>query len=153
MRTTGIGVGDDDCLLYDQRLREQEPTQSHLKGGEAVRAIAAAVQPANPKEEKTYCVDFDGVLAFHNTGDPIDQIGQPLGPGIKLAKQIKAAGHRLVILTARPKNQHHTIEGWLKGHGVRADLVTNEKPPAEVYIDDRAARWPRNHGHEGGEHE
>jgi hypothetical protein len=63
-----------------------------------------------------------------------------------MAQRIKAAGHRLVILTARPKDTHHAIEGWLKGNGVRADQITNVKPPAEAYIDDRAIEWPKNHG-------
>jgi hypothetical protein len=144
-----MSLGEDRDLLYEKRLGEQEPQQTVFKGNDAVRKLNDAIKKANPrsaKDPKTYCMDLDGVLLHHETGWPIEKFGEPLTPGIQMAKRIKAAGHRLVILTARPKNLHHTIEGILKGVGVKADQVTNMKPPAEVYVDDRAIQWPKNYG-------
>jgi len=136
----------DPEIYYDRRLAEQ----NQLAQGNAspaiqkVKQIAAQIPKAPQTGGYTICMDFDGVLDHHETGDPIDKIGEPLEPGIQLAKQIKKAGHRLVILTARPEQMHDTILGWLKGQGVKADEVTNVKPPAAMYIDDRAAEWPQN---------
>jgi len=136
----------DPEIYYERRLAEQ----NQLAQGNAsqaiqkVKQIAAQIPKAPQTGGYTVCMDFDGVLDHHNTEDPIDKIGEPLEPGIQLAKRIKKAGHRLVILTARPEQMHNTILGWLKGQGVKADEVTNVKPPAAMYIDDRAAEWPRN---------
>lgn len=141
-------LGEDRDYLYERRLVENEPQQQIWHGDQAVKQIQAAIKKSKngPGDPKTYCVDFDSVLAHHETGDPLDKIGEPLTPGIQMAKRIKAAGHKLVILTARPQPMHETINGWLKGQGVRADEVTNVKPPAEMYIDDRAVAWPKNYG-------
>ena len=144
-----MGLGLDRDHLYERRLREQQPAQTHFQGQDAIKRLNDAIKPVQEQPNqnpKTYCMDFDGVLHQHETGQGPGPLGEPLSPGLQMAKRIKAAGHKLVILTARPRDQHHTIHGWLKGHGVRADEVTNVKPPAEMYIDDRAEHWPRNAG-------
>ena len=98
------------------------------------------------KEEKpgTCCMDFDGVLCHHESEWPIENIGEPLKPAIELAKFIKACGHKLVILTSRPTRTFEAVSGWLEANGVEVDEVTNTKPPAFLYIDDRARKYPRN---------
>jgi hypothetical protein len=147
-----MGLGFDRDHLYERRLREQQPAQTHFQGQDAIKRLNDAIKPVQEQPHqnpKTYCMDFDGVLHQHETGEGPGPLGEPLSPGLQMAKRIKAAGHKLVILTARPRDQHHTIHGWLKGHGVRADEVTNVKPPAEMYIDDRAEHWPRNAGAKG----
>lgn len=143
-----MSLGEDRDYLYERRLLENEPQQRIYQGDQAVRQIQAAIKKSRngPDDPKTYCMDFDGVLFHHESGWPLDKIGEPLEPGIRMAKRIKAAGHKLVVLTARPQNQHETISGVLKGQGVRPDSVTNVKPPAEMYIDDRAVAWPKNYG-------
>lgn len=130
-----MSLGFDRDFLYESRLRENDPLKQLEK------SIQTPAPHGNPK---TYCVDFDGVLHYHETGSGPGPLTEPLDPGIKMAKRIKAAGHKLVILTARPEEQHDDILGWLKGNGVKADEVTSVKPPAEAYIDDRAVPWPRN---------
>ena len=142
-------LGYDRDYLYERRLQEQQPAQNHFQGEDAIRRLSDAIKPVQEAPNRnplTYAMDFDGVLHHHHTGDGPGRLTEPLLPGIQLAKRIKAAGHKLVILTARPPDQHDTIQGWLKGHGVKADEVTNVKPPAEMYIDDRAEHWPRNAG-------
>jgi len=131
-------LGFDRDLLYERRLREQDPIQK------LNQSINTPDPHGNPK---TYCVDFDGVLHYHETGDGPGPLGELLKPAIEMAKRIKAAGHKLVVLTARPEEQFEDIKGYLKGHGVKVDEVTNKKPPAVFYIDDRAIPWPRNSGH------
>lgn len=139
----------DPDILYERRLMEQQQMVSGNPDAK-IQQIANQIPKAPQTGGYTVCMDFDGVLDHHETNDPIDKIGAPLSPGIQLAKRIKAAGHRLVILTARPPEMHDTIMGWLKGQGVKADDVTNVKPPAALYIDDRAAEWPQNYA---GQHQ
>jgi len=133
----------DGDALYERRLREQEQ-QIHPDPLTQIKHIQSQIPKASGGKQFTVCMDFDGVLCQHETSDPIDKIGPPLLPGIKLAKQIVASGNKLVILTARPEQMHNTILGWLKGYGVKAYEVTSKKPPAAMYIDDRAEKWPKN---------
>src|ERR1700722_1467806 len=106
-------LGEDSGQLYEERLRRERPKKTIFHGQEAIDKINEAIQkgPPDKGDAKTYCVDFDGVLSHHESGWPLEKIGPPLSPGIKMAKRIKAAGHRLVILTARPKHMHETING------------------------------------------
>jgi len=134
----------DADLLYERRLLEQEQ-QIHPDPVTQIQYIQKQLPRAGGQgKDYTVCMDFDGVLSFHRTGDSIDKIGPPLQPGIQLAKRIVASGLKLVVLTARPEQMHDTILGWLKGQGVKAYEVTNIKPPAALYIDDRAEKWPQN---------
>lgn len=138
-----MSLGWDRDHLYERRLMEQEPTQTHFSGEEAVKKLLQVVD--SYEKPSTVAMDFDGVIAFHKTEWPPEKIGPPLKPGIEVAKRIKAAGHKLVILTAKPKSVHKKIKKWMAEQGVQVDDVTNTKPPAEIYIDDRGMRYPRNY--------
>jgi len=105
--------------------------------------ISEAKSLVQPKQ-KTACVDFDGVLAYHEEGWPITKVGKPLKAGVTLVRNLKAKGYRVVVLTARPKELHSHLGAWLRNNGFQVDAVTNVKPPAEFYIDDRAIRWRKN---------
>jgi hypothetical protein len=134
------GLGFDTDNLYETRLlREQRQKEDLL-----VSKLASTIKPAK-EEPKTYAMDADGVLIYHESEWPPEKIGPPLKPGIEIAKRIKAAGHKLVILTAKPKSCHAKLKAALAKEGVQVDDITNTKPPAELYIDDRAIRWPRNY--------
>jgi phosphoserine phosphatase len=100
-----------------------------------------------PKGIGTACVDLDGTLLYHESGWPIDRLGEPLDPGVRLVKRLKAAGKRVVILTARKPEMHKRIEAHLRRYNIPFDEVTNVKPPADAYYDDKAVRWPKNDGY------
>jgi ribonucleotide monophosphatase NagD (HAD superfamily) len=135
-----MSLGFDDDLLYETRLlREHQQGEDLL-----ISKIAEQIKPAK-EQPKTYTMDMDGVLAHHESHWPPEKIGKLLKPGIEMAKRIKAAGHKLVILTAKPKSVHGKIKALLAKQGVQVDDVTNVKPPAELYLDDRAEKWPRNY--------
>jgi hypothetical protein len=121
-----------------------------LQGQQVVDHINKLLKKSKQPLGNTACMDFDGVLAYHETGDPITKIGEPLKPGIDLAKQIVRQGYKLVVLTARPIKMQDEISDWLKKQGVKAQ-VTNVKPPAELYIDDRAIRYPKNFQNKQGQ--
>jgi hypothetical protein len=116
----------------------------HLQGQEAVNHINRQLRKfAKSHPGKTICVDFDSVVAHHEEHYPLHHIGKALGPGINIIKTAKKLGLKPVILTARPKQFHDKLEDFLKSVGAAAP-VTNEKPPALMYIDDRAERYPKN---------
>ena len=50
-----------------------------------------------------------------------------------------AANYRVVIFTARHDLEH--VSDWLVENGFGRHEVTNRKPRAEVYLDDKALRF------------
>lgn len=94
--------------------------------------------------KKTVVFDFDGVIHSYTSGwKGISNIPDPPVPGIdKALKEIHDAGYEVVIVSTRCSNVFGlmAINTWLKDHGLYqyVDKILKEKPPAIVYIDDRA---------------
>lgn len=96
--------------------------------------------------DEVVCIDFDGVLRSYNGYD------QPVGPGDEPVRGSRDAVEwfvrhkaKVVILTARPERNHWSVRQWLTKHGFPPGLeVTNVKPPAHLYIDDRACRFEQS---------
>lgn len=85
-------------------------------------------------------IDFDGVL--HDAKNPIEgrRMGPPMPDAIEGMKKLQSEGYRLIIHSVRAGNPKH-IEDWCKYYGVPYDEVTNVKPIALWYIDDRGIRF------------
>jgi hypothetical protein len=92
---------------------------------------------------KNVCVDFDSVLAHHEEGDPLHIIRHPLEPGLAIIRTARKLGLKPIVLTARSPQFHQKMEAFLKDNQAPAP-VTNVKPPALMYIDDKAERYPEN---------
>lgn len=105
------------------------------------------------QKQKTICVDFDGVIHSYTHGW---QNGEVYGDLIEGSKECMKffidKGYRVVILTARiqPKysdseEQKGKMTEWLTKNGFLLDQhyheVTNNKPSAIMYIDDKAVRF------------
>lgn len=94
--------------------------------------------------KKTVVFDFDGVIHSYKSGWRGEtEIPDPPVPGIEKALQeIHEAGYEIIIVSTRCKLEQGkaAIENWLKAHRLDeyVDGVLKEKPPAIVYIDDRA---------------
>ena len=92
--------------------------------------------------KQTVVFDFDGVIHAYSSGwKSAENIPDPPVDGIKEAiEQIREAGYRGVVSSSRCQTESGTeaVEEWLEDHGIVVDDVTNNKPPAIVYIDDRA---------------
>lgn len=102
---------------------------------------------------KRICLDLDGVIAgFKKPGDDYSMV-EPIPDAIEKIKQLKAAGHYIIIHTARHMK---TCEGnlglvnariakttldWLEKHEVQYDEIYFGKPWADIYIDDNAYRF------------
>jgi len=99
------------------------------------------------------CIDLDGVISqLKKEGQTYDQL-EPVPGAIEKLKQLKAAGHYIIIQTARHMK---TCEGnigrvqarigavtlnWLEKHQVPYDEIYFGKPWAQIYVDDNAFRF------------
>ena len=94
--------------------------------------------------KKTVVFDFDGVIHSYSSGwKGTTNIPDPPVPGIENAlKEIHNAGYEVVIVSTRCSTVFGrlAIESWLDMYDLSmyVDIVCKEKPPAIVYIDDRA---------------
>ena len=99
---------------------------------------------------KTVVFDFDGVIHSYTSGWKGEtNIPDPPVDGIQEAlKQIHDDGYEIVIVSTRCKTSagRIAIENWLDMYGITqyVDRVCKEKPPAIVYIDDRAICFDGN---------
>jgi len=92
--------------------------------------------------KQTVVFDFDGVIHSYSSGwVSMACIPDPPVPGIKEAiAEIRAAGYEVVVVSTRCATEegHGAVRAWLIDHEIEVDAVKMEKPPAVVYIDDRA---------------
>lgn len=94
--------------------------------------------------KQTVVFDFDGVIHSYTSGwhgttvipdTPVEGIAEAL-------LSIKAAGYEIAVVSTRCATVHgiEAVKEWLKNNDLLqcVDTVCAEKPPAIVYIDDRA---------------
>lgn len=95
-----------------------------------------------PDCKQTVVFDFDGVIHSYSSGwCGTGCIPDPPVPGIKEAIfEIRSAGYECVVVSTRCATPEGAaaIKQWLHTHDIMVDGVMKEKPPAIVYIDDRA---------------
>ncbi len=91
--------------------------------------------------KRTIALDFDGVLHRYSQGWKDGSIyDDPVYGAVDACRELKRRGYELVVFTAR---RNEDIPDWLVRHGFPPMPVTNTKPPALFYIDDRAIRFER----------
>ena len=88
-------------------------------------------------ERLTVCVDLDGVLNTFDVWRGPEYFHSPRAGAHDFLRSLQAAGYRVVVFTVR---WHAWAAEWLDANGLRqfVDEVTDKKPPAHVYVDDRA---------------
>lgn len=95
---------------------------------------------------KTIAIDFDGVLHEYSKGWNGGKIERP-EPGAKEALITLCKKYDVVILTARTDLE--PVAKWMTAQFpevIDQITITNVKPAAAIYIDDRALRffnWPQ----------
>lgn len=93
---------------------------------------------------KTVVFDFDGVIHSYTSGwQGVDVISDKPVKGIEKAlKKIHEAGYEIAIVSTRCSDLagKNAIVDWVNKYGLAQyiDKIYKEKPPAIVYIDDRA---------------
>lgn len=91
----------------------------------------------------TVVFDFDGVIHSYTSGwRGVNTIPDPPVPGIEKALAELHGTYEIVVVSSRCSTQAgvDAINHWLYRNGLAqyVDKVCMEKPPALVYIDDRA---------------
>lgn len=92
--------------------------------------------------KKTVVFDFDGVINSYASGwEGEDVISDPPVEGIaEEIDGIREAGYEVAVVSTRcasPKGME-AVNKYLADNEIAVDKVCKEKPPAIVYIDDRA---------------
>lgn len=99
------------------------------------------------------CIDLDGVICrLREPGQSYADL-EPVPGAVEKLRELKAAGHTIIILTARHMKtcqgnvglavarQGAATFDWLRRHGIEFDEIHFGKPHAQVYIDDNALRF------------
>ncbi len=99
------------------------------------------------------CIDIDGVICrLREPGQQYADL-EPIPGAIEKLQQLKAAGHYIILCTARHMKtcqgnvgqvlarQGAVTLDWLKRHGIEYDEIHFGKPHAQIYIDDNAMRF------------
>jgi phosphoglycolate phosphatase-like HAD superfamily hydrolase len=98
--------------------------------------------------KQTIVFDFDGVIHSYTSGwKGTTKITDPPVPGIKEAiDEIRAAGYEVVVVSTRcaVTDGKLAVANWLQEQGIQVDDICAHKPPAIVYIDDRAICFDGN---------
>ena len=97
---------------------------------------------------RTVVFDFDGVIHSYTSGwKGEDVIPDAPVPKIKEAiKQIREAGYEVVVVSTRCATSKgmKAVKEYLANNEIAVDRICKEKPPAIVYIDDRAICFDGN---------
>ena len=97
---------------------------------------------------KTVVFDFDGVIHSYTSGwQGMDVANDPPVTGIREAiTEVKKAGYKVVVVSSRCSTPLglETVKDYLDEHGISVHEVVAHKPPAVVYIDDRAICFDGN---------
>ena len=92
--------------------------------------------------KKTVVFDFDGVIHSYTSGwHGVDVISDPPVKGIEIViDELRHSGYSVVVVSTRCSclKGKRAIRKWLNKYNIEVDKVCAVKPPALVYIDDRA---------------
>ena len=133
------------------RVWNDEPlAESQWLGGNDAIDRILATRPAEParleslgfsRQPRTICLDFDGVLHSYRSGWRGEEIiPDPPIHGTSAAVSRLRQYYRVVVYSARCRTEagRRAVEDWLRKHDIVVDEVCEHKPPALVYVDDRA---------------
>lgn len=88
-------------------------------------------------------VDFDGVVHDPNNKIPGYKLGQPITNARASLEMLKNGGAIIVIhsVWADTEKSVQAIADWCTYFKIPFDFITNQKPDADLYIDDKGYRF------------
>ena len=99
------------------------------------------------QKRDTIAFDFDGVIHRYSKGWEDGKIYDTPVNGIKkYIDELRSQGIKVVIFTTRAVGIKGTgnIKKWLRQYDISVDEITNKKPIAKIYVDDRAINFNGN---------
>lgn len=130
-------------IPVEHRLEFDNVTQVELLTTHTIKCGASAIDPLS-KCDQTVVFDFDGVIHSYKSGwKGSTVISDPPVEGIEeVLRELKQCGYNIVVSSSRCDN-HDSLEAvndWMLKYDLLkyVDLITNKKPPALCYVDDRA---------------
>jgi FMN phosphatase YigB (HAD superfamily) len=92
---------------------------------------------ASAAEARIACVDFNGVLDAYTGWRGADHFDPPRAGARSFLEALVSRGFRIVVFTTRWPDD---VWRWLREHGLEhlVERVTDRKPAAHVFVDDRA---------------
>lgn len=94
-------------------------------------------------DKKVIAIDFDGVLNNYSGWAGEDELGTPR-ECTELFLKMLSERFKVVVFTVRDSQR---VRNWLKEYNLlyMVDHITNRKPKAIAYIDDRAINFNGNY--------
>src|ERR1700704_1528584 len=91
---------------------------------------------------KVLAIDFDGVCHDFKNPVPHRRMGAPIAGTKEALESLKTQGYELVIFCVwGDEKGQKTISDFMKYYELPFDRITNIKPQAEAYLDDKAIRF------------
>ncbi len=132
-------VWNDEPWAEDLWLEGHDAIERILRVRPAT--VEMAEQHGIHRKRRTICLDFDGVLHSYRSGwCGAEVIPDPPLHGSREAIARLRKTFRVVVHSARCVSDEgcKAIEAWLRKHSIEVDEVCRHKPPAYLYVDDRA---------------
>ena len=85
-------------------------------------------------------IDFDNVIHASNHPKPGMKMGPPMEGALETLTKWHQARHTIIVHSVRGGRPQH-IEDWMNYYKIPFDTVTNIKPAADIYIDDKGFRF------------
>jgi hypothetical protein len=92
---------------------------------------------------KIYAIDFDGVIHDYKNPIPGRRMGGVIAGTKEALETIRNNGDKIIIHTVRGGSPQH-ISDFMQYYELPFDSVTDIKPNADFYIDDKAVRFEGN---------
>lgn len=89
----------------------------------------------------TIAIDFDGVIHDYKKTEEGHCMGPPIPGALEALKALWKAEHTVIIFTCRGDATEH-VRAWFKHYDCRYwDQITDLKPRADIYIDDKGLKF------------
>ena len=83
-------------------------------------------------------IDFDDVIHWRANPKPGRKMGPPMEGAQEALTELMLQGHTIIIHSC---NRPSVIADWTAFYGIPYSTITNIKPIADWYIDDKALRF------------
>lgn len=92
------------------------------------------------KPKKVIAIDFDGVIHDHKNPVIGKRMGTPI-VGAKVALELLSKKYEIAIFSVWGDEKNNTIADFMHYYELPYNSITNIKPEAEFYIDDKGVKF------------